>query len=160
MKKHILPITLIFLVAFLVNACNKKPVSNANYFGVFGDSTITEDGAIDVSEIITKLEGSDSISLKVKGKIDQVCQAKGCWMSMNLSEEESMTVKFKDYAFFVPKNSGGREAVLEGMAFVDTISVAELQHFAKDAEESDEEIAKITEPEVKYIFKATGVIIK
>jgi len=143
--------------AILTNtSCNDQKQE----FGVFGDSTITEDGAVDASEIPALLVGHDSIQVKAKATINAVCQAKGCWMDVPISEDEDMTIRFKGYKFFVPKNSSGRETIIEGMAFVDTISVAELQHKAKDGGESEEAIAKISDPQIQYSFTATGVIVK
>ena len=81
-------------------------------------------------------------------------------MDVDLGNGESMVVKFKDYGFFVPKNSSGSTAVLEGVAKVETQTVDWLKHKAEDAGKSQEEIDAITEPEVKVSFMADGVIIK
>jgi hypothetical protein len=81
-------------------------------------------------------------------------------MDMDLSEDQSMTVRFKDYGFFVPMNSAGRTAVIEGVAKVDTQSVDWLRHKAEDAGQSEEEIAAITEPIVSVTFMADGVILE
>ena len=125
----------------------------------FGD-TITTDGAIEANQLISKLTGKDSISIKITGIIDEVCQKKGCWMNMNIGNNQSMKVRFKDYAFFVPKDAAGKTVYIEGYAYNDTISVAEQRHYAEDAGDSKEEIAKITKPEISISFEANGVIIK
>lgn len=126
---------------------------------LFGD-TITVDGAIEASQLISKLAGKDSISIKLTGIIEEVCQKKGCWMNMNIGNNQSMKVRFKDYAFFVPKDAAGKTVYIEGYAYNDTISVAEQKHYAEDAGDSKEEIAKITKPEISISFEANGVIIK
>src|SRR5690606_35485084 len=87
-------------------------------------------------------------------------QVKGCWVTMQTGEGESMRVTFKDYAIFLPKDVGGKTAVLEGYAFVDTTSVEMLRHYAEDAGETEEAIAAITEPEVDIRFLADAVIIR
>ncbi|MDP4687235.1 MAG: DUF4920 domain-containing protein [Salibacteraceae bacterium] len=120
---------------------------------------INEDGAIDVAMISEKMAGVDSANLKISGTINEVCQAKGCWMTIN-NGEEAMRVTFRDYGFFVPKDASGLEVVAEGTVYMDTTSVADLQHYAQDAGKTDEEIAMITEPEVSLTFVADGVIIK
>ena len=38
-------------------------------------------------------------------------------------------------------------------------SVSKLQHYAKDAGKSDEEVAKITEPKSEIVFTASGVLV-
>ena len=97
--------------------------------------------------------------VKITGKIASVCQKKGCWMMMETSDGQTMRVRFKDYEFFVPKDCAGKTAVIEGIAFNDVTSVAELRHYAEDANKSKEEIEKITQPEKKPAFEAEGVII-
>jgi hypothetical protein len=126
--------------------------------GAFG-AKIATDGAIAAADVIKQLGKSDSLRLKVKGEIVSCCQAKGCWMTMPLASDDEMMVKFKDYGFFVPKNSAGKEAVIDGWAYRELVSVEELQHYAEDEGLSKEEIAKITKPEQRITFMADGVVI-
>lgn len=123
-------------------------------------AAITEDGAIAYPEMLAKLNGADSLAVKVKGRVDAVCQAKGCWM--NLSDGKNATammVKFKDYGFFVPKDIAGREVVIEGYAYRAVTPVDELRHLAEDAGKSKEEIEAITQPKEELKFLASGVLL-
>jgi hypothetical protein len=82
---------------------------------------------------------------------------------MNISDDTSIEpvfVQFKDYAFFVPKDAAGKEVVIEGVAYRELTTVDDLRHYAKDAGQSEEEIAKITEPKEEIRFMAKGVLIK
>jgi hypothetical protein len=154
MKKLLLPF---FLLALVYSCSNETaPKATAQYFG----DSITPDGAIPVAQIVSKMAGTDSMPLKVEGKIQAVCQTKGCWMELDLGNQKSMRVKFKDYGFFVPKDCSGKNVVLDGFARVDTTSVAELRHYAEDDGKSKEEIEKITAPEIELNFEARGVIIR
>ncbi len=125
----------------------------------FGD-TISQDGAIASDQLATQMKGKDSISVKLTGTIAEVCQKKGCWMNMNIGNNQSMKVTFKDYSFFVPKDAANKTVTIEGVAFNDTTSVADLKHYAEDGGKTKEEIAQITEPEINIGFEAHGVIIK
>lgn len=125
----------------------------------FGDS-ISPAGAIKASEVKATLGNHDSLAMKVEGKIVEVCQKKGCWMEIDLGNSETMRVTFKDYAFFVPKDASGKTFIIDGFAYNDTTTVAQLRHYAEDAGKPKEEIEKITEPEVAVSFEARGVIIK
>ncbi len=102
----------------------------------------------------------DSIRIKLQGVVKSACQAKGCWMTLPLDGEDELMVKFKDYAFFVPKNSAGKNAVIDGWAYRELVSVDELRHYAEDEGLAEEEINKITEPEERLTFMADGVIIE
>lgn len=121
---------------------------------------IDDKDAVSMSEMLKKMEGKESIDVKVEGKVMECCQTKGCWMKIDKGDGTSMRVKFKDYGFFVPKNSSGKTAVMQGKAFIETTSVEELKHYAEDAGKSKDEIAKITEPKKQIVFEAEGVILK
>jgi hypothetical protein len=85
---------------------------------------------------------------------------KGCWMKISV-EKDTVLVRFKDYGFFVPKNGiEGKRTIINGNISVDTLSVAQLQHYAEDAGKSKEEIALINKPEITISFLADGVLIK
>lgn len=130
--------------------------------GTYGDQDMTAEGAISTDAMLVRFEDGDSVQAKVRGKVADVCQRKGCWMDMALDElgNESMTIKFKDYEFFVPMNCQGRTAIVEGYAKMEVQTVEWLQHKASDAGASEEEIAAITEPKRSVTFMASGVIIE
>lgn len=119
----------------------------------------------DSSEIIDyKLEKdtflNSSSKIKLEGEILSSCPMKGCWMKISV-EKDTVLVRFKDYGFFVPKNGiEGKRTIINGNISVDTLSVAQLQHYAEDAGKSKEEIALINKPEITISFLADGVLIK
>lgn len=125
----------------------------------FGDSTMTVDDAVPSTELLAYMDGRDSIEAKVAGEVAEVCQKKGCWMSVELDNGESMHVSY-NYEFLLPMNCAGKEMVMQGTAFYDTIPVNHLKHLAEDAGKSEAEIAEITEPKPTLSFLATGVMIK
>ena len=51
------------------------------------------------------LKEGDTLEVKFKSEINEVCQKKGCWMTLDLADDKEAFVKFKDYGFFVPKNA-------------------------------------------------------
>lgn len=127
-----------------------------NYFG----AEIDESNVVSVEDAIKVLNTQDTADIKIEGTISSVCQSKGCWMTLtNENVEEPVFIKFKDYAFFVPKNSAGKKAILEGKFYSKETPVDELRHYAEDKGESAEEIAKITEPKKELSMMASGVMI-
>ena len=127
--------------------------------GTFGAEFIASD-IIPANKLVATFESSkttDTLHTTLRGTVNEVCQAKGCWMTIAASEEEEMMVKFKDYGFFMPKDISGREVVMHGMAYYQITPVDELQHYAEDAGKSPEEIAAITEPKRELQFLADGV---
>jgi hypothetical protein len=125
----------------------------------FGEK-ITADGAVTYSEILAKMEGVDSLPVKVRGTVQEVCQKKGCWMNVNDGQASAeMFVQFKDYGFFMPKDISGREVIMDGYAYREVTSVEDLRHFAEDEGKSKEEIEAITEPREELKFMASGVLL-
>ncbi len=163
-------VAFLFMSVALLSACNNttnqaevktedvEEIVQVDY-QVYGD-TISDEGAIMVTELLQKMQENDSVSAKVEGTINSSCTVKGCWMKMDLGNDKEMHVTFKDYGFFVPTNLDGETAIMEGYAITDTIDVDHLRHLAHDAGKSEEEIAAINEPEVGITYVATGVIIK
>lgn len=167
MKKYSFFYFIAFLTfAALFTACKDKTGGN-EALTMAGDSIhfgakIDETGAISYDSLLAALAGVDSLEAKVVGKVDAVCQTKGCWMDIVSEQDtmaETMFVQFKDYAFFMPKDLAGNKVVIEGMAYRELTSVDDLKHFAEDEGLAPEEIAKITEPKEELKFMASGVKI-
>jgi hypothetical protein len=125
----------------------------------YGDK-ITAQGAVTVTELNKSMEGKTELQAKVEGVVLEVCQTKGCWMTMENGDGTKMRVTFKDYGFFVPKDISGKTVVIEGIAKVTTTTVEELRHYAEDAGKSKEEIAQITKAKKELTFEASGVIVR
>jgi len=138
------------------NAYKTKKVDGKH----FGDAIDTHN-AITYGKLLERIQKTQKIAdVKVEGTVEAVCQARGCWM--NLKGEagaQPMMVKFKNYAFFMPKDIKGKKVVMMGEAFKETVSVDELRHYAEDDGKTPEEILKITKPEDKISFTARGVIV-
>ena len=160
--KKILALSL--LTVALVSCEQKKEttpeIAKVDY-AVFGDS-ISSEGALSNTEMMEKfksLKEGDTLEVKFKSGINEVCQKKGCWMTLDLADDNEAFVKFKDYGFFVPKNAQEKEVIVNGKAFVSVESVDVLKHYAKDAGKSQAAIDSIVEPKVTYSFMANGVLI-
>ena len=157
------------LIGLLLFACKNDTknteidVQNQDVaYASFGKEIAAND-AIDASSMADyygNLKAGDSMETKMKGTVKEVCQAKGCWMKVDLENGDEIMVKFKDYGFFVPKNIAGDEVVINGKAFVSEVPVSELRHYAEDAGKSEDEIAAITEPKRTFSFEADGVLVK
>jgi hypothetical protein len=157
----------IFVAVFAISGCSNKDVQNSgqsisdDFFpvGYFGEE-IDDQDVSSLNDLVAVLESGNDFQGKVIGEIKEVCVKKGCWMSIDLPNGETMRVTFKDYGFFVPKNSHGFPVIIEGIATRKVTDVGTLRHYAEDAGKSAEEIEAITSPEKEYAFEAIGVIIR
>ena len=177
LKKLFIPLSIVGLLAVGCNKSTqstassaKKEMSEDEAFKIFKakqsdgktfGATVTPAGAISYDAMLDKMAKADKMdNVKVEGKVEAVCKAKGCWMNIASDKGAApMFVKFKDYAFFMPKDLAGKKVIMLGNAFKEKTSVEDLRHFAQDEGKSKEDIAKITKPKEEMKFMASGVII-
>jgi len=96
-------------------------------------------------------------TIRVDGLLKDVCRKKGCWTVLRDGKTE-VRVKFRDYAFFVPRDAAGRRALVEGIVTAKTISEAEAKHYAEESGDPDS-AKKIKGPQKVLAFTAIGVEI-
>jgi hypothetical protein len=163
-KAHLFSLLMMIFLSFNANSqeTSKKRSINTNDYALFGEK-FSSTKVYSNKQMLKKYESlkkGDTIKAQFKSVIKEVCKKKGCWMSMDLADSKESFVRFKDYGFFVPLNADKQDAIVNGIAYIDVVSVDELRHYAKDAKKSQEEINKITKPKITYAFQATGVLIK
>jgi hypothetical protein len=97
----------------------------------------------------------------VTGKVRRACSRKGCWMELADSvegAEPGCRVTFKDYGFFVPTDSAGASATVEGVVQVKRVPRSRVVHLeaegAQFAHKNDDGSAS----EVQLV--ATGVELR
>lgn len=164
----------IVLLAFVISclvACKEKGEESVDNVlaeaeipsesGVFGLDFENENilTAAQMGDIYRNLEPGDTINVTFKGMVEEVCQAKGCWMKVDVGAIEPVMVKFKDYGFFVPKDLSSKEVTVHGKAFIAEVPVDEQRHLAVDAGMAEEEVATIDTPKRTLSFTADGVKI-
>lgn len=154
MKKLFLVLFVGVIVGLTVHAQSPKPAAKGIIYG----STTNAKDAISVDELENKMQ-DNKYEGKIKGKVVEVCQEKGCWMKIEKANGEELMVKFKDYKFFMPKDIVGKEVVLDGEASVKVVSIKQQIHYAEDAGKSKQEISKIKEPKKEMQFVAKGVVV-
>ena len=142
----------------LLNAFATEPVTGANY----GAGVAADANPMAYADFVQLVATHDSVATAVRGTVVEVCQKKGCWMTLQpagavAAADEPYMVRFKDYGFFMPKTLSGSEVVVEGIARTSVTPVEELRHYAEDAGKSAAEIAAITEPRKEVSLEATGV---
>ncbi len=119
---------------------------------------IVDGPATDLAEALKSPDQFTGKTVRLTGPITAVCQTKGCWMHLG-SQTPPVMVKFKDYAFFVPKDASGRTAIVEGTMTMKQETVEQTRHYLEDAGKH-EEAKKVTEGRKLYHFMATGVAIE
>jgi len=158
-------ILLVFLFGVITCFGQQKDRAKSSVQGtsvtLYGDEFVTNN-VMDKEQILqnySTMAVSDTLNVQFKTKVKEVCKVKGCWMLVELPEGEQAMVRFKDYEFFMPIDILDKKVVLNGLAYVEEMSVDDQRHYAKDAGKSVEEINQITTPRRTFSFEATGVLI-
>ena len=155
------------LLPLLLAACADAPAPapTADAGGTGG--AVVVGGAVPVGLALTpdlliaRADALDGEDVVVEGMPREVCQMKGCWLT--LADADGRTVRVVvpkdeagDYLFTFPTDASGEPYRIAGRLAVETASVEEQRHYAEDGGASPDEVAAITEPERTLVLTATG----
>lgn len=128
-------------------------------FAVYGE-TLSPDGALPVQDVVLQPATYAGQTVKLKGTVAEVCQAAGCWLTLQTDTGTNVRILVArnaddSYKFTVPKDISGRQVVVEGVLEAATLSQAEADHLAADA--GQEATASGDQTELR--LTATGVLV-
>ena len=131
-----------------------EPVSVTETHEFFG-ATLLEDGTpLSLGDVIAENDRYQDQEVLLQTRIAKVCQKKGCFF---IAQDGANTarVSFKDYGFFIPTDSGGKDVMLKGVYSRKSVSQKEAEHYAEDLGEPN-----AAEPgRYEYSIVATAVKI-
>ena len=108
-----------------------EPVEVTETYEVFG-SALPESGTpLSLGDLVKNNKKYLGREVLVETRIAKVCQKKGCFF-VATEGASSARVTFKDYGFFIPTDSGGKDAVLYGTFSRKSISKEQAEHYAAD----------------------------
>lgn len=86
--------------------------------------------AVTLAELLKSPEAHNGKTVLVEGKVRKACEKKGCWMELATDAKGAgVRVTFKDYGFFVPLDSAGASARVEGVVKVAELSDGMARHY-------------------------------
>jgi len=106
-------------------------------FELFGDE-LGNSKVVSFEELLANPTAYRGKKVITSGVVRQNCQKKGCWMDVRPADDRSatsLTVRFKDYGFFVPLNSRGARVRMEGVTKVTSMTAEEVQHMEDEGAE-------------------------
>jgi hypothetical protein len=150
----------LLLVALLsLTACNTraKPASTTTPDGkkLYGQA-LAPATPVTVAALLAHPETGGPVT--VEGSVRKACTRKGCWMELAESTSEGTPgcrVTFKNYGFFVPTNSAGSRARVQGQVEVDTLAAEAVRHYEEEGAVFAGKQPDGTAKEVRLV--ATGV---
>jgi len=93
---------------------------------------------VSLSEVLGAPSKYADKNVRLTGTITSVCQGMGCWLQLG-DPKGSAHVKLRGHSFFVPKNSSGRSAVIEGKV----LPALDEGHCETEAKEQTGVVAKV-----------------
>ncbi len=86
---------------------------------------------VPLANVLEKPGAFTKNAVVTEGLVEAACTKKGCWMQLTPETGKSgVRVTFKDYGFFVPKDSKGMTARIEGVVEIKTLSKEEADHLS------------------------------
>jgi hypothetical protein len=155
MRKPPFPL-LVAACSLVVVAAVATADSSAPRAGQLYGSELRIGQATPLSQVVAEPERFADEPVLLHGKLVDVCQRRGCWTILRDGDAQ-VRVRFEDYGFFVPTNSQGALAWVEGTAQVTLLSESDARHY--ESERIAGEPEKIKGPQREVGFEATGVRI-
>lgn len=131
-----------------------EPVAVTDTYEVFGAVLAEQGTPMSLGELINQSDKYQDQEVLVETRIAKVCQKKGCFF-VATEGAASARISFKDYSFFIPTDSGGKDVLLSGTFSRTTVSAEQAEHFAKDMGET----AAASPEDFQYSIVATAVQI-
>ncbi|HEY0711048.1 MAG TPA: DUF4920 domain-containing protein [Polyangia bacterium] len=112
---------------------------------------------VPIGDVLAKPEAFTNRTVTVEGHVRKACTRKGCWMELGGRDQNTpgARITFKDYGFFVPTDSAGAEARVQGNVQLDTLSAAAVRHYEEEGAVFPSKKPDGTAPEVRLV--ASGV---
>jgi hypothetical protein len=142
MKRIAISLVLLFPLSLLAAAAGK-----------FG-APLGASPKVALADLVKDAVSYSGKTVKTEGVVSAVCQGSGCWMTLK-SGDQSVRVTFKGYGFFVPIESAGATATLEGVFTVRTIPEATAKHYASETAGANPDAIKGDQKELSLV--ASGV---
>lgn len=142
------------LIAVIIAAAPALAFQKAGkHFG----APFTDAKEVALKDVFRSAEKFAKTPIKVEGEIQDVCQNKGCWLVLT-DGKNIMRITFKDYGFFVPKDSAGKKVLLEGTIEKKTIDEDTARHYAEESK-TKVDVSKINGPQEVFTMVASAVRI-
>tara|TARA_Y100001934_G_scaffold257099_1_gene325815 strand:- start:463 stop:999 length:537 start_codon:yes stop_codon:yes gene_type:complete len=137
----LLPIVIFVIANYLVTPSSEetlpelRPAQTASQIAKTYGAPVGKGKAITLKEVLQNPSSFAGEQVIVTGFVRKACSKKGCWMEMASSETskgQGCRITFKDYGFFVPINSAGSTARLEGLVEIKKLEKAAVTHLESD----------------------------
>jgi hypothetical protein len=116
---------------------------------------------VSLARVLASPDKYSGKTVRFEGVVVRSCKMEGCWAEIapSADSKQSVRVKMKDHAFFIPLQSAGSFARAEGVFSVKTLKKEEVDHLInEDGAKFDNRNADGSVTEVS--FEATGIELR
>jgi hypothetical protein len=88
-----------------------------------------------LADVLSSPEQFRERAITVEGQVRSACTRRGCWMEVAASgdpKQPGCRVTFKDYGFFVPTDSAGARAKVQGTLGVNQLPAERVAHLESE----------------------------
>lgn len=161
------PTSLLLLAAALLLACESQtPTPTAEIpaeapgkpAGKLYGEPLGKGQAVALAKVVGEPDKYAGQTVIVEADVKRACSRKGCWMELASSDDPKAAgcrVTFKDYGFFVPTDSAGAHARVQGVVEVETVKKSHVDHMESEGATFAHKNPDGTAREVQLV--ATGV---
>lgn len=116
------------------NAADKvKPAAASDGAVILRGEKLKGAPAVSLADLVQSPEKHSGKTVLVEANVRRACTRKGCWMELASDDKSTgVRVTFKDYGFFVPLDSAGAKARVEGEVKVVELSEKDAQHLQSE----------------------------
>jgi len=114
-----------------------------------------------LAEVLASPERFRDQTITVQGHVRSACTRRGCWMEVAEGGDPKLPgcrVTFKDYGFFVPTDSAGARAKVQGTLGVNTLPPERVAHLESEGGQFPRKNADGSVDELRLV--ATGVELR
>jgi hypothetical protein len=112
-----------------------EPVAVTDTHEIFGAPLPENATPLNLEDLVKNNDKYQDQEVLLATRIAKVCQKKGCFF-VATQGAATARVSFKDYGFFIPTDSGGKDVVLLGTFSRKSVSEKEAEHYAADLGET------------------------
>lgn len=106
-----------------------------------------------LSALLSDPRAYENQTVTTEGKVQRACSRKGCWMEIGAGED-ACRVTFKDYGFFVPTDSAGAFAKIQGRLDTREVEPAAVEHLESEGAQFRNKKSDGSATEVRLIASA------
>jgi Domain of unknown function (DUF4920) len=108
-------------------AAGAPSAGSADRFG----AAIEPGPTVALATLLSDPKSYASQTVTTEGRVQRACSRKGCWMEIG-EGEDACRVTFKDYGFFVPTDSAGAYAKIQGRLDTREVERAAVEHLESE----------------------------